>query len=62
VHIINVLTSSIVFLSYNTISQMTSPSHAITYSDITNVVGSSWSWSHGSWIYNYLCKQCLSPL
>ena len=19
-------------------------------------------WSHGSWIYNYLCNQCLSPL
>jgi hypothetical protein len=22
----------------------------------------SWSWSHGSWIYNYLCNQCISPL
>ena len=22
----------------------------------------SWPWSYGSWIYNYLCKQCLSPL
>jgi hypothetical protein len=22
----------------------------------------SWSWSYGSWIYNYLCNQCLSPL
>ena len=20
----------------------------------------SWSWSYGSWIYNYLCNQCLS--
>jgi len=20
------------------------------------------SWSYGSWIYNYLCSQCLSPL
>jgi len=20
------------------------------------------SWSYGSWIYNYLCNQCLSPL
>ena len=20
------------------------------------------SWSHGSWIHNYLCNQCLSPL
>ena len=24
--------------------------------------GPSWPWSHGSWIYNYLCIQCLSPL
>ena len=24
--------------------------------------GQSWSWSFGSWIYNYLCNQCLSPL
>jgi len=22
----------------------------------------SWSWSYGSWIYNYICNQCLSPL
>ena len=22
----------------------------------------SWSWSYGSWIYNYLHNQCLSPL
>ena len=22
----------------------------------------SWPWSFGSWIYNYLCNQCLSPL
>ena len=25
-------------------------------------MGSSWSWSYGSWIYSYLCNQCLSPL
>jgi len=24
--------------------------------------GPTWSWSHGSWTYNYLCKQCLSPV
>jgi hypothetical protein len=24
--------------------------------------GPSWSWSHGSWIYNYLCNRCLSPI
>ena len=23
--------------------------------------GPSWSWSYGSWIYNYLCNKCLSP-
>jgi len=26
------------------------------------IMGPSWSWSYGSWIYNYLCNQCLSPL
>ena len=24
--------------------------------------GSVWSWTYGSWIFNYLCNQCLSPL
>jgi len=24
--------------------------------------GPSWPWSYGSWIYNYLCNQCLSLL
>ena len=22
----------------------------------------SWPWSYGSWIYNYPCNQCISPL
>jgi hypothetical protein len=26
------------------------------------VKGASWPWSYGSWIYNYLCNQYLSPL
>jgi len=26
------------------------------------LAGPSWSWSYGSWIYNYLCNQYLSPL
>ena len=25
-------------------------------------MGPSLSWSYGSWMYNYLCNQCLSPL
>ena len=29
---------------------------------ICNGKGQSWSWSYGSWIYNYLCNQWLSPL
>jgi hypothetical protein len=24
--------------------------------------GPSWPWSYGSWTYNYICNQCLSPL
>ena len=31
-----------------------------TFNNITK--GLSWSWLCGSWIYNYLCNQCLSPL
>ena len=26
------------------------------------LMGPSWSWSYGCWIYNYLYSQCLSPL
>ena len=30
---------------------------------LSNVLqGLSWSWSYGSWIYDYLCNQCLSSL
>jgi uncharacterized integral membrane protein len=32
------------------------------YWTISVFLGSSWSWPYGSWIYNYLCNQCLSPL
>ena len=27
-----------------------------------NWEGPSWYWSYGSWIYNFMCNQCLSPL
>ena len=33
-----------------------------TYNVYENITGPSWSWSYGSWIYNYLCNQCLSAL
>jgi hypothetical protein len=32
------------------------------YESRTYLKGPSWSWSYGSWIYNYLCNQCISPL
>jgi len=32
------------------------------YIHVIDFLGPSWSWSYGSWIYNYLCNQCLSPL
>ena len=28
----------------------------------TIFTGPSWPWTHGIWIYNYLCNQCLSSL
>ena len=40
--------------------------HARSLSDFADYYhicqGPSWSWSYGSWIYNYLCNQCLPPL
>jgi hypothetical protein len=27
-----------------------------------HMLGPSWPWSYGRWIYNYLCNQCLSSL
>ena len=30
--------------------------------ELSKKLGLSWLWSYGSWIYNYLCNQCLSPL
>ena len=40
---------------------MVNPVHFIEfYISKVNQWGSSWS--YGSWIYNYLCNQCLSPL
>jgi hypothetical protein len=32
------------------------------YFGLSILEGPSWSWSDGSWIYNYLCNQFLSPL
>ena len=37
--------------------------HDVSLSIYVNLSWRSlWSWSYGSWIYNYLCNQCLSPL
>jgi hypothetical protein len=29
---------------------------------LIHIEGPSWSWSYGSWIYSYMCNQCLWPL
>jgi hypothetical protein len=34
----------------------------MNYSKILKEWGPSWPWSYGSWIYNYICNQCLSPM
>jgi hypothetical protein len=33
-----------------------------TFNNISVISNQGSSWSYGSWIYNYLCNQCLSPL
>jgi hypothetical protein len=35
---------------------------SIPYFVYVIIMGPSWSWSYGSWIYNYMCNQCLLPL
>jgi len=37
-------------------------SNVIIHRHYNGKEGQAWSWSYGSWIYNYLCSQCLSPL
>ena len=32
------------------------------FCSLLKFLGLSWPWSYGSWIYNYLCHQCLPPL
>jgi hypothetical protein len=39
----------------------TSPHQKINQSGIF-IRGVMWPWSYGSWIYHYLCNQCISPL
>ena len=36
--------------------------HYKSYFKLNAHQGLSWSQSYGSWIYNYLCNQCISPL
>jgi hypothetical protein len=56
--------------NYDTIATMMARiMHFFRYSNMYDLqylynhyVGPSWPWSHRSWIYNYLCNQCLSPL
>ena len=38
------------------------PTILYVYIYIRNIWEPSWPWSYGSWIYNYLCNQCLSIL
>jgi len=33
----------------------------LAFTFIVYIEGLSWWWSYGSWIYNYLYNQCLSP-
>ena len=50
-----------ILIYFKTIGQ--SPKHICWASDSLSFdKGQSWSWSDGSWIYNYLCNQCLSSL
>ena len=45
-----------------TISSVNTPPYRACKLKKTPIKKPSWSWSYGSWIYNYLCNQCISPL
>jgi len=47
---------------YTCILASSSVIHSWSHSDCFPPWARSWSWSYGSWIYNYLCNQCLSSL
>jgi hypothetical protein len=46
------------FVQYNVLINVT----YYIYNTRSLCRGRRWPWSYGSWIYNYLCNQCLSPL
>ena len=43
-------------------TQVVSIKISMIYSTNSGVLRSRWPWSYDSWIYNYLCNKCLSPL
>jgi hypothetical protein len=51
-----------VTLSQNFVLTMIIPISILPKLDSTINMIPSWSWSHDGWIYNYLCKQVISPL
>jgi hypothetical protein len=60
-----VLVQENLFMLFNYIVSLNKLSHRLlnqTVSLFKWLQGPSWSWSYGSWIYIYLCNQCLSPL
>jgi hypothetical protein len=57
----NISKTSTNFSTYKDIWRWKSNRHEYCELEHFNM-GASWPWSYGSWIYNYLCNQCLSPL
>ena len=56
-----------IFLSYTECIKWNSTQNKINFfckvvNFPTHQHGPLWSWTYGSWIYNYLCNQCLSQV
>ena len=51
--------NSISFNFYEHLKYLNTSVNTVFFSSI---FGALWPWSYGSWIYNYLYNQCLSPL
>ena len=51
-----------IFLLGDIVNCLYNEQHSVQTQGSHSVLGSSWSWSYGRWIYNYLCNQCISLL
>ena len=61
-HLLSLYTLTKSLLTYNVFTLTKSFTQILYTYKVLLHKGPLWPWSDGSWIYNYLCNRCLSPL